>query len=729
MNVRGLQSALGSPPDPRSGKVGADRSMQTRQVEMSDHLGLERLDHFADESVIALTQLLKPATLVHGGAKLGGRLVDRNLADMVHGSHHVVEGVSRAERLHRVNVTRGRDDFGLEAPQDHQPILELTLQPAARRRVGFELALQSLDRVSLATLRLVQKASLAAWSMLRDSVGAKSGRHCGFEDVLERAFGVLAVGAAVTAVQRNLPGCRSHVSRVPVAAGEGELARPRLLARQSAPIMNDPAAAEHYLAIDLGASSGRVMVGRFNGERLTVQELHRFENPVIEVLGSLHWDVLRLFLDLQQGLQAAAQARPVSLGVDTWGVDFALLNRDGELLGNPHHYRDARTSGKIEEALELVEKEEIFEQTGLQFMEINTLIQLFSMKGTAQLEAASSLLMMPDLFHYWFTGEQACEFTDATTSQCYDPRRGQWAFPLLEALGLPNRIFGTVVEPGTVLGGLRQAVADACRLPPMRVVAPGTHDTASAVAAVPAADRDWAYLSSGTWSLLGVESERPHITPVVLQKNFTNEGGVCHTTRLLKNICGLWLLEECRREWVRQGVETQYGALAAQAAGSEAFRSLIDVDDPAFLAPGDMPGRIAWACRRSGQPEPETTGEFARAIFESLALKYRIVLADLAAITGRSPATLHIVGGGSQNQMLCQYASDACGIPVVAGPVEATAAGNVLMQGLAAGRIGDLDQLREIVRGSFPLVRYEPDPRSAAGWREAADRLSHLGPG
>ena len=272
--------------------------------------------------------------------------------------------------------------------------------------------------------------------------------------------------------------------------------------------MSDAAATEHYLAIDLGASSGRVMVGRFNGERIAVQELHRFENPGIQVLGSLHWDVLRLFRDVQQGLQAAAKARPVSLGVDTWGVDFALLGRNGELLGNPHHYRDSRTSGKMAEALELIAKEEIFEQTGLQFMEINTLFQLFSMKGTAQLEAASSLLMMPDLFHYWFTGEQACEFTDTTTSQCYDPRHSQWAYRLLEALGLPTGIFGDVVEPGTVLGGLRPAVADACGLPRMRVVAPGTHDTASAVAAVPAADGDWAYLSSGTWSLLGVESER-----------------------------------------------------------------------------------------------------------------------------------------------------------------------------------------------------------------------------
>ncbi len=485
-------------------------------------------------------------------------------------------------------------------------------------------------------------------------------------------------------------------------------------------------ATEHYLAIDLGAGSGRVMLGRFDGEKIAIEELHRFRNPGIEVLGSLHWDVLGLLHDIQQGMRAAAAARPVSLGVDTWGVDFALIGRDGELVGNPCHYRDNRTKGKMAEAFELVSRERIFESTGLQFMEINSLFQLFSMKGTPALESATSLLMMPDLFHYWFTGEKVCEFTDATTSQCYDPRHREWAHPVIEALGLPSSIFGQVVDPGTDLGALRRSVAGECGLSAMRVVAPGTHDTASAVAAVPAAGGDWAYLSSGTWSLLGVESASPHVTPSVLAKNFTNEGGVCRTTRLLKNICGLWLLEECRREWSKQGVDTEYGGLAAKATGSEAFRSLVDVDAPQFVAPGDMPGRIADACRRTGQPVPDTTGQFARAIFESLALKYRAVLADLAEITGRTPAVLHVVGGGSQNELLCQYAADACGIPVVAGPVEATAVGNALMQGIASGRIEDLSQGREIVRRSFPLQRYEPNAATSGGWNEAAGRLGAL---
>lgn len=483
-------------------------------------------------------------------------------------------------------------------------------------------------------------------------------------------------------------------------------------------------AEERYVAIDLGAGSGRVMLARFDGRRLGVEELHRFENPGVEVLGALHWDVLGLYRDICEGLGAAASAKPVSLGVDTWGVDFALLGSDGELLGNPRHYRDGRTAGKMAEAFRIVPREEIFEHTGLQFMEINSLFQLYSMKGGPALEAAASLLMVPDLFHYWFTGERACEFTDASTSQCYDPRRGRWAYPVLERLGLPTGMFGEVVDPGTDLGGLRPAVAQECGLPAMRVVAPGTHDTASAVAAVPAGSGDWAYLSSGTWSLLGVEAERPHVTEAVLEKNFTNEGGVCRTTRLLKNICGLWLLEECRREWGRRGVSTGYDDLLADAARCQAFQSLVDVDAPEFVAPGDMPRRIAEACRRGGQVEPRTPGEFARAIFESLALKYRAVLADVAGITGASPAVLHVVGGGSQNALLCQYAADACGIEVVAGPVEATAVGNALMQAIASGRIGSLAEGREIVRASFPLERYQPRPGSAAGWADAEGRLA-----
>ncbi len=468
------------------------------------------------------------------------------------------------------------------------------------------------------------------------------------------------------------------------------------------------------------------MLGRFDGERIAVDELHRFENPGIAVLGRLHWDALGLFRDMHQGMRAAAASRPVSLGVDTWGVDFALLDRDGNLVGNPYHYRDAGKTGKMAEVFELLSREEIFEHTGLQFMEFNSLFQLFAMRGTPVLEAANSLLMMPDLFHYWFTGEKACEFTDTSTSQCYDPRRGDWAYPVLEALGLPASIFGEVIEPGTVLGPLRTSVANECGLADIQVVAPGTHDTASAVAAVPAMGDSWAYLSSGTWSLLGVETPTPHVTADVLAKNLTNEGGVCRTTRLLKNICGLWLLQECRREWSRQGLSTEYGELLAQAGASAPFRTVFDVDAPEFVPPGDMPSRIAQWCRASGQPVPESPGQFARAIFESLALRYRVVLDEIAAVIGSKPATLHVVGGGSRNELLCQFAADACAIPVIAGPVEATAIGNAMMQGIARGRIGDLAQGREVVRRSFQPTRYEPNPASGGGWGDAAGRLAAM---
>ncbi len=480
--------------------------------------------------------------------------------------------------------------------------------------------------------------------------------------------------------------------------------------------------AENYVAIDLGAGSGRVTLGSFDGERVSLEVIHRFSNPGIEVLGHLHWDVLRLFSEMNDGLRKTAASKPVSLGVDTWGVDFALLDADGGLIGNPFNYRDNRTNGFLAKALAITPREEIFEHTGLQFMEINSLYQLLSMKGTPALDAAETLLMMPDLFHYWFSGVKVCEYSDATTTQFFDPRKRDWARPVLEKLGLPTAICADVVEPGTRIGDVTDRVAAECCVGAMGVVVPASHDTGSAVAAVPAESGDWAYLSSGTWSLLGVETPKPYVTRTVLEKNFTNEGGVFGTTRLLKNICGLWVLEECRREWSRQGIETNYDQLGRDAEECEAFRSLIDVDDPVFVPPGDMPGRIAAACLKIGQPAPQTPGQFARAIFESLALKYRSVLSDLAEITGRAPRTLHIVGGGSRNALLCQFAADAAGISVVAGPVEATAIGNVLVQAIAAGRIANHAEAREVVRRSFEPVRYEPTA-SGNDWAAAAARF------
>ncbi|MBI1355559.1 MAG: rhamnulokinase [Acidobacteria bacterium] len=484
------------------------------------------------------------------------------------------------------------------------------------------------------------------------------------------------------------------------------------------------AARENYLAIDLGAGSGRVMLGALDGAGIELEELHRFPNLSVQTLDSLHWDVLRLWQEILSGVRIAAQRNPVALGVDCWGVDFALLDRTGALIGNPYCYRDARTNGQLAAALERVPREEIFESTGLQFMEINSLYQLCAMRGTPALEAAEALLMVPDLFHYWFTGQKVCELTDASTTQFYNPRTRGWARGLLERLDLPTKILQDIVPPGTQLGALRPSVAHEVGLDGLTVVAPGGHDTASAVVATPAQDADWAFVSSGTWSLLGVELPEPVVTTTTLAKNFTNEGGVSGTTRLLKNICGLWLVEECRREWARQGADISYQELISGAKAAPAFRTLLDVDDPSFVAPGDMPQRIRDYCERTGQPSPETPGQFGRAIFESLALKYRLTLADLAEITGRTPRTLHIVGGGSQNRLLCQYAANACGVEVVAGPVEATALGNVLVQAMGLGRVSDLAQAREVVRRSFKLHRYEPERDT--GWHAAANRLAEL---
>ena len=479
-------------------------------------------------------------------------------------------------------------------------------------------------------------------------------------------------------------------------------------------------AAESYLAIDLGAESGRTILGTLENDRLSLTELHRFPNPGVRTLGALHWDVLRLFDEMKTGLGKAAEHKPASLGVDTWGVDYALLDRDGELVGNPHHYRDSRTHGMLDAVTKIVPREEIFEQTGVQFMELNTLFQLYSMKDSAALERADTLLMMPDLFHYWFSGNKVCEFSDASTTQFHNPREGDWARGLLDKLGLPSGILPEVVPPATEVGRLVGHVADECGVGPMAVTAPASHDTGSAVAAVPAGKSEWAYLSSGTWSLLGAETSQPYVTPATLERNFTNEGGAWGTTRLLKNICGMWLLEECRRDWARGGIETTYDELLAAARAETPFRSLMNVNDPGFVAPGGMPERIADHCAALGQPRPETVGQFARTIFESLALAYRQVIDDLEAITGRRAETLHVVGGGSRNELLCQYTADAVGIPVVAGPVEATAIGNLLLQAMALGRITGREELRDIVRRSFEPKTYEP---AGVGWDEAAGKL------
>jgi len=481
-----------------------------------------------------------------------------------------------------------------------------------------------------------------------------------------------------------------------------------------------------YLAVDIGASSGRHVVGRFDGRKLTLEEVYRFENGPVEVLGSLHWDLLGLWSHVKNGLRAASSGgRPiVSVGVDTWGVDFGLLASDGSLLGNPNHYRDSRTNGMMEKAFGVVSREEIFRHTGLQFMQFNSLYQLLAMKlaRSPLLEAAKSWLMMPDLFHWLMTGQKSNEFTDATTSQLYNPLQGNWAFDILKKFEIPTDIFGPISPPGTDLGPLRKGVVDETGLGGTRVVLPGAHDTASAVMAVPAASRpgqrpDWCYISLGTWALLGIESPKPVVTDQVLALNFTNEGGVGTTYRVLKNICGLWLVQECRRVWNKAGRNWGWEDLNKLSAASKPLVSFIDPDAHDFLAPDDMPEAIRRFCAKTGQPVPGDEGAVLRCAIESLAMKFRYVLAMCEELAGGRIETIHIVGGGTKNRHLCQAAADACARRVVAGPVEATATGNLMMQAVAAGDVRSIAEAREVIRNSFAVDEYLP--HETAAWDEA----------
>lgn len=471
----------------------------------------------------------------------------------------------------------------------------------------------------------------------------------------------------------------------------------------------------NYLAIDLGAESGRVMLGRLADGRLTLQEVHRFPNGPVSQPDGLHWDAARLFTEIKTGItlgmQAAQPEGIAGLGIDTWGVDYALLDARGELLGNPYHYRDARTDGLVEAACAQVGREAIFEATGIQFMQLNTLYQLLAERrqGTL-LPAARTFLTMPDLFNYWLTGRQVSEFSNATTTQCYDPRRGDWARDLLRSLDLPDGIFPPVVAPGTVLGPLLPEL----NLSPVSaatqpvVIAPACHDTGSAVAAVPAHNADFAYISSGTWSLMGAELSAPVINARALEGNFTNEGGVGGTFRFLRNITGLWLVQECRRTWREQGQAYTYDELTALASQAAPLRSVINPDAPEFLKPGDYPRLIQAYCQRTGQPVPGTVGEIVRCALESLALKYRQTFEQLEAILGKRLEPVHIVGGGSRNRLLNQLTANALGRRVIAGPVEATAIGNILVQAVALGELESHAAARAVVRQSFDVVEFLP---------------------
>jgi rhamnulokinase len=462
-----------------------------------------------------------------------------------------------------------------------------------------------------------------------------------------------------------------------------------------------------YLAFDLGAESGRAVHARLHSGILEIDEVERFPNEPVSVRGSLHWDVLRLWHEMQRTLDRLSDANFDSIGVDTWGVDYALLNHRGDLIGNPCHYRDSRTAGVMEKVFGIVSRGEIYEITGIQFLPFNTLYQLFAAYAADPklLETARHLVTIPDLLNYWLTGRIACEYTNATTTQFVDPRTRSWAFDLLAKLGLPTAFLAPIVEPGSVLGPLASFHA----LAGTPVVAPACHDTGSAVAAI-ATSANSAYLSSGTWSLLGAELPAPMITPKACSLNFTNEGGVCGTVRLLKNIAGLWLLQSCRRTWLASGQNFSYDELLTSAAKDErsSFRSLFDPDHPAFLCPRDMPAEIATYCRRTGQPEPVSAPAFTRAILENLAFKYRLVLESLEELTGNHIEEIRIIGGGSLNGLLNQFTANATGRTVLAGPLEATALGNIVMQMLATGAVGSLAEGRAVVDRSFPVRRFDP---------------------
>ncbi|MGA5895647.1 rhamnulokinase [Streptomyces venetus] len=478
------------------------------------------------------------------------------------------------------------------------------------------------------------------------------------------------------------------------------------------------AAVKAYAAVDLGASSGRVMVGRVGPDRLELTEARRFPNRPVRLPEGLRWDVLGLYAGVLDGLRAAGQVD--SVGIDSWAVDYGLLDADGALLGNPVHYRDSRTEGVAEKVWATLPAEELYAATGLQYAPFNTLYQLTAARASAQLTQAHRLLLMPDLLTYWLTGEQGTELTNASTTQLIDPRTRDWAHGVAERLGIDLGLFAPLRRPGDPAGVLRDAVLEETGLAgPVPVTTVGSHDTASAVAAVPASGERFAYICTGTWSLAGLELDAPVLTEESREANFTNELGLDGTVRYLRNIMGLWLLQECVRAW--DG--TDLGALLLDASKVPALRSVVDAGDAAFLAPGRMPERIAEACRDSGQPVPGSPAEVTRCILDSLALAHRRAVLDAQRLAGHPVDVVHVVGGGTRNALLCQLTADACGLPVVAGPTEAAALGNVLVQARAHGLVGDLAGMRELLVRTQPLTRYEPRGGTER-WRAAQARLA-----
>ncbi|MEM2940420.1 MAG: rhamnulokinase family protein [Thermoproteota archaeon] len=469
-----------------------------------------------------------------------------------------------------------------------------------------------------------------------------------------------------------------------------------------------------FIAFDLGAESGRAMLGILNDEKLRIEEVYRFSNIPVRINSNLYWDALRIWSEMKTAIskaKAVSKTSLTSMGVDTWGVDFALIDKNGELLGNPHHYRDVRTNGVMEEIFKKIPREEVYYRTGIQFLRFNTLYQIYSMilSKSPILHYASKFLMMPDLFNYWLCSSKVSEFTDATTTQFYNPAKKDWDYELLEELGIPTHFLPEIVKPGTLLGEVSHSLSNELKIDKgISTVAPACHDTASAVAAAPLRDKSSVYISSGTWSLIGVETDNPVINRKSLEYNFTNEGGVFGKFRLLQNVQGMWLLQECRRIWASQGMGFSYEELMELARRSRPFVAMINPDDPRFIAPFNMVEEIMHYLEETKQDKPKNEGELTRVILESLAFKYRFVIERLEDLTGLRISQINVVGGGSRNRLLNQLAADITGLKVVAGPAEATSIGNVLMQAVAIGFVKTHKEVRSIVERSFELEEFEP---------------------
>lgn len=468
---------------------------------------------------------------------------------------------------------------------------------------------------------------------------------------------------------------------------------------------------KRVLAFDFGASSGRAIIGCFDGDKITLEEVHRFSNDPVSVGGTVYWDVLRLFYEIKQGIIKAKIAGGFdSIGIDTWGVDFGLIDSEGKLMENPVHYRDARTAGLVDEAFKTMPKEKLYGITGIQFMELNTLFQLISLKKYRpwMLERADKMLFMPDLFGYMLTGKMCAEYSIASTSQLIDLDKRTWSKEILDAFGIKESVFAPLVQPGTVLGELSKEVCEECGVDPVPVISVCGHDTQSAITSVPCEDGDFAFLSSGTWSLFGTELDKPIVNETSMNINITNEGGFDGSTGFLKNIIGLWLIQESRRQWKREGKEYSYADLEKLALAAEPFKCFIDPDAPEFVPHGNIPERVREFCRKTGQYVPETVGEIMRCIYESLAMKYRLTFEKLRECTERDYPVIHVIGGGTKDGLLCQMTANSCDRTVKAGPIEATVMGNVAVQLMSDGSVKNIGQARKIVADSSELKTFEP---------------------